>query len=208
MSIYEDTLKKTNILIDCIEERFSSVLSDNALPRRPVLIAIDGRCGSGKTTLACELQTELVRRYPKLDIELFHMDDFFPRPEQRTEERLKTPGGNVDHERFSFEVLKNLFDNKAFSYRPFDCASMSLSAPVSASPSHIAIIEGSYSLHPELRSSYDFKVFLDIDPDEQIKRILIRNGREKLTMFIEKWIPLEELYFNACGVRSIADIII
>ena len=64
----------------------------------PVLVALDGRCGAGKTTLARRLQTELGCR-------VFHMDDFFLRPEQRTAERLARPGENVDHERFLAEVL-------------------------------------------------------------------------------------------------------
>ena len=42
-----------------------------------VIVAIDGRCGSGKTTLAARLQKDLYCR-------VFHMDDFFLRPQQRT----------------------------------------------------------------------------------------------------------------------------
>lgn len=63
-----------------------------------VLVAIDGRCGAGKTTLAARLQAELPCR-------VFHMDDFFLQPYQRTPERLQAPGENVDHERFLQEVL-------------------------------------------------------------------------------------------------------
>ena len=63
-----------------------------------LLVAIDGRCGAGKTTLASFLQN-------KIEATVFHMDDFFLRPEQRTAERLNTPGGNVDRERLESEVL-------------------------------------------------------------------------------------------------------
>ena len=42
-----------------------------------VIAAIDGRCGAGKSTLAAQLQAQLSCR-------VFHMDDFFLRPEQRT----------------------------------------------------------------------------------------------------------------------------
>lgn len=37
---------------------------------RPILVAIDGRCGSGKTTLGEYLKGQF-------DCNLFHMDDFF-----------------------------------------------------------------------------------------------------------------------------------
>lgn len=40
------------------------------------------------------------------------------------------------------------------------------------------------------------KVFLTIDPIEQIQRIEKRNGSEKAVEFQKKWIPLEELYFE------------
>ena len=45
-----------------------------------VIVAIDGKCTSGKTTLA----SKLAEIY---DCNVFHMDDFFLRPEQRTPER-------------------------------------------------------------------------------------------------------------------------
>lgn len=83
-----------------------------ALPR--VLVAIDGRCAAGKTTLAASLQAQLA-------CNVFHMDDFFLRPEQRTPERLRQPGGNVDFERFLTEVLRPLRDGAPVTYRPYDC---------------------------------------------------------------------------------------
>ena len=52
---------------------------------RPILVAIDGRCGSGKTTLGEYLKGQL-------DCNLFHMDDFFLRMEQRTPDRMKETG--------------------------------------------------------------------------------------------------------------------
>ena len=58
-----------------------------------LLIAIDGRCGSGKSTLGAYLQQ-------KMHGNLLHMDDFYLRPEQRTPKRREEPGGNVDRERF------------------------------------------------------------------------------------------------------------
>ena len=64
-----------------------------------VIAAIDGRCGAWKSTLAAQLQAQLSCR-------VFHMDDFFLRPEQRTAARLAQPGENVDHERFLSEVLQ------------------------------------------------------------------------------------------------------
>ena len=102
-----------------------------------VIVAIDGPCTSGKTTLARKL-AELY------DCNLFHMDDFFLRPEQRTPERFAEAGGNVDYERFRDEVLIPLKNGTDFSYRPFDCKTFTLAAPVAVEPKKLTIIEGSY----------------------------------------------------------------
>lgn len=58
------------------------------------------------------------------------------------------------------------------------------------------------SCHERLEAYYDLKVFLTIDPVEQIQRIEKRNGSEKAVEFQKKWIPLEELYFEKCRTRS------
>ena len=70
----------------------------------------------------------------------------------------------------------------------------------------LTVVEGSYSLHPTLRSAYDLKVFLAIDPERQSARILARNGAEKHRRFIEEWIPLENAYFSALDIRSLCDL--
>ena len=72
----------------------------------------------------------------------------------------------------------------------------------------IYIIEGSYSCHPELRSFYDMTVFVTTDAVTQKKRILERNGEDKLRAFTEKWIPLEEKYFDVFDIEAKADLIL
>ncbi len=160
-----------------------------------VLIAIDGRCGSGKSTLSAVLAD-------RMPVNVFHMDDFYLRPEQRTEKRFREPGGNVDYERFEQEVMMPLRKGTAFSYRPFDCRSFTLADPIEVTPSVINIIEGSYSCRPTLYSFYDLRIFLTVDPEEQIRRILKRNGEEKTQMFQKRWIPLEEQYFAQVPVQE------
>lgn len=160
-----------------------------------LLIAIDGRCGAGKTTLAKELQKILF-------CNVIHMDNFFLRPEQRSEERLKTPGENVDHERFLSEVLMPLSKNEGFSYRPYSCKTGAFSESVDVKPSRITVIEGSYSCHPKLWDYYDIHIFMDIDRKAQLKRITLRNGADTVKVFLNKWIPLEESYFNTFSVKE------
>jgi hypothetical protein len=133
------------------------------------------------------------------------MDDFYLRPEQRTPERYAEPGGNVDYERFLEDVLVPVRDGIEFSYRPFDCRIWNLGETVQVSPHALNIVEGSYSFHPLLREFYDYKIFLDIGKEEQMRRIVRRNGEEKALEFRDRWIPLEELYFAKYNLHELCD---
>lgn len=164
-----------------------------------VLVAIDGNCASGKTTLAALLQLVY-------GCNILPMDHFFLRPEQRTAERLAEPGGNVDHERFYREVLAPLRSGQPFSYRPYRCDSRTLGEPVPVGRRPINIVEGSYSLHPALADAYDLKVFLSVDPQEQMRRIFARNGEEMARRFASEWIPMEETYFKTFSIAERCDL--
>lgn len=162
------------------------------------IVAIDGPCTAGKTTLARKL-SEIY------DCNVIHMDDFFLRPEQRVPERFSQPGGNVDYERFYAEVLLPLRSGEAFSYRPFDCKTFTLSKPVAVTPKKLTVIEGSYCNHPHFGDPYDLKIFLTIEPELQRKRVLERP--EFLQQrFFQEWIPMEEKYFEYFQIRSKCDI--
>ncbi|NLJ65372.1 MAG: uridine kinase [Christensenellaceae bacterium] len=167
----------------------------------PLLIAIDGRCASGKTTLASHLH----RMFP--DSIVFHMDDFFLPPSMRTEERLNAPGGNVHYERFSEEILKQLPNNAPFSYNKYSCITDSFTA-VQAYPATLNIIEGAYSMHPSLVDFYDIKIFLDISPSLQQSRLIRREGEDGFIVFKDIWIPLEEKYISHYKIDKKADFVL
>ena len=170
---------------------------DRALAEKPrILLAIEGGSASGKSTLA-DLLTAI---YP--DTALFHADDFFLRTEQRTAARYAQPGGNLDRERLESEILIPLSRNETAVYRSFDCRALSLRESVGVPPGRLNIVEGSYSLHPELARYYDLSVFLDISPETQRSRILERNGPEWAQQFFERWIPLEQTYFQKTDTRG------
>ena len=157
-----------------------------------VIVAIDGKCTSGKTTLA----SQLAEIY---DCNVFHMDDFFLRPEQRIPERFAEVGGNVDCERFHEEVLLPLKSGKAFSYRPFDCSTFTLAAPVTVAPKKLNVIEGTYSHHPYFGNPYDLKILLTVDEETQRQRILERPAFLH-KRFFEEWIPMENRYFDGFAI--------
>jgi len=180
-----------------VKNRISGLLSS----KERVVVALDGRSAAGKSTAASLLAREL-------DGEIIHMDDFFLPAELRTDERLARPGGNVHYERFAAEVLAGLESGQPFDYRVFDCSVMDYGGTVTAGGRRLTIVEGAYSLHPNFGSYYDLAVFFDIDPEEQKRRILSRNGAEKLAAFTQRWIPMEERYIAVFDVMSRCDPVI
>ena len=162
------------------------------------VIAIDGFCTSGKTTLAEYLSQQY-------DCNVIHVDDFFLRPEQRTPERFAEVGGNVDYERFLEEVLIPLKSGEDFFFRPFDCSTFTLAQPVQVQKKKLTVIEGTYSHHPYFGEPYDLKVFLTVSPEVQKQRIMERPAFLHQRFFNE-WIPMEHTYFNGFGIREKSDI--
>lgn len=168
---------------------------------RPCVIAIDGRSASGKSTVADALAAAL-------NADIVHMDDFFLPKELRTPERLASTGGNVHYERFIRQVLPCIAKNEEFEYDIFSCQTMDFSGKRKICSRKCRIVEGSYSCHPEFGSYADITVFSDIDSDEQIKRIIKRNGDKAAKLFAEKWIPMEEQYFKEFAINRKCSIVI
>ena len=177
-----------------LEKRISDLIET----KDKVIIAIDGPSGSGKSTIAKGLRE-------KYDGNLFHMDDFFLRPEQRTSIRLNETGGNVDYERFYEDVLKNIEKGFPFAYRPYNCSLRQLVDERVVSYKKINIVEGVYSMHPMLLPFYNIKVFITASKEVRINRIRKRNGEEMLQRFINEWIPMEDKYFDHYGIKDLSD---
>lgn len=175
--------------------RLIRTLDSSLQENTPFVLAIDGNCASGKTTLS-----RLLAMY--FDCNIISMDDFFLPPSLRTPERLAQPGGNVHYERFAEEVMKPLQNGSRISYRRFCCGIMDYGDTITLSPKPLTIIEGSYCMRPELRSLYQYSVFLSCSYERQIARIRARNGEEMLKNFTSRWIPMENAYFHAFQIKN------
>lgn len=190
------------------------VISNRFIPFLPVLIrmdqllasggglvAIEGGSASGKSTLG-DLLEQLY------SCTLLHTDDFFLQPHQRTEPRLQEPGGNLDRERFLEEVLLPARKKELIAYRRYDCQTGALQPPIPLQPTPLTVVEGAYSLHPELRGLYDLTFFLEIPPQLQRQRIQKRNTPDFARRFFEEWIPMENRYFDHFHIRDDCDLVI
>ncbi len=165
------------------------------------IIAIDGRCASGKTTMA-DMLAEIT------GAGVIHTDDFFLPMELRTAERMNEPGGNVHYERILEEVIPNLAKADAFSYGRFDCSQMTISGERNIVAGKLKIVEGAYSCHPQLGNYMNLRVFNDVKSEEQLARICRRDGENAVKSYRERWIPMEEKYLEAYQVKDKANIVL
>ena len=150
------------------------------------IVAIDGRCGSGKTNLGNFLKKNL-------SCNLVHMDDFYLPLPRREEHWREHPGKNMDFDRLIQQVLEPAAQGAPIRFAPFDCAGGDYGQEILLSPKPLTILEGSYSQFPLLRPYYNIMYFLTCSPEVQKRRLQSREGA-KYPMFQALWIPLEEKY--------------
>lgn len=163
------------------------------------IVAIDGRCGSGKTGFGA-LTAQV------FDCNVIHMDDFYLPVSRRQENWKSIPGGNMDFDRLIHQVLEPLHRGETVKVRPYDCQSGSYGPEQVYDPSALTILEGSYSHHPALRQYYDKMIFLTCPKSVQISRLMEREG-DYFAMFEKLWIPLEESYLAACPLSPEAFVV-
>ena len=201
--VFRSTYKPSYRVIDNKYSDFIRLFAeiDKLLPKGNVILAIEGGSASGKSTLSEVLASVY-------DCNIFHADDFFLRPEQRTPERFCEIGGNFDRERFYDEIICSLVKNETVNYRPFDCSLQALDDTVSVPPKKLTVVEGVYSMHPDFGKYCNLSAFLDISPDFQKKRIEKRNSPALAKRFFSEWIPLENIYFEKTEIKKRADIVI
>ena len=136
--------------------------------RGPGILAVDGRCGCGKSSLGEALAREL-------GASLFHMDDFYLPFARRAWNWRQLPAGNMDLERFRREVLEPTLAGQPVSYRAYRCPEDRYLAPRQIPWRPVSIVEGSYSQHPLLADAYKTRLFVTAAPSVQEQRLLRRD---------------------------------
>jgi len=155
-----------------------------------VLITLDGPCASGKTTIARKLAEVL-------EADVLHTDDFVVPHAQKTPERLSVPGGNCDWERLTAEVLAPWKNGERPAYRRYDWNLDGLLPSETPESENAIILEGSYCNLPAIRAYADVRLFLVTSEEIRMERLRERESPESLKRFFERWIPLENAYFEA-----------
>ena len=166
----------------------------------PAVISIDGPCGGGKTTLATEIEKEL-------GFNILHMDDFYLPFQERDKNWMNIVAGHMDFNRLIENVLEPYKYGKKTNYVSYDCHSDKYLQEIPIDLDKILILEGSYTSHPILDKYVALKVFVDIDKDEQVKRLTKRNP-DVVDKFLSMWVPFENRYFEELKIKENSDVVV
>ena len=188
-----------NITLEILRDILTAALDQH--PTKPLVLALDGRCGSGKTTLA----NALARQFPASVV--LRTDDFYLPPTQRAHGWEQTPCANMDLARLRDEALRPAYAGQPVQYRAYSCREGAYQPAQELPTQPLVILEGSYSHHPLLTGYETLRVFVTCSKDEQVRRLQEREG-ERYANFAARWIPLEEGYFAKYQIAENADFVV
>ena len=172
----------------------SSGLADPTHRVVALLVAIDGLGGAGKSTFANDLARRL--RACQISAEIVHMDDFYLPSTQRpqVEQQENQIGSAFDWQRLRDQVLTPLSLGQRVVYQRYDWSADELADWIPLTATAVVIVEGVYTLRHELRSYYDFSVWVDCPRAVRLARGIARDGKEARRQWEEEWMPQEDRY--------------
>lgn len=175
-------------MVSAIEERL------RAHANRPLLVALDGRSGTGKSRFADDLATQF-------DALVIRGDDFYSGGTHE-EWVLRTPKEKanrcIDWRRLRLEVLEPLLAGQTTQWRTHDWATgRGLSKEVSrAAPTRVIILDGAYSARPELSDLIDVSVLVTAHDQTRRARLRGREGESTMEAWHRVWDEAEDYYFT------------
>jgi uridine kinase len=178
--------------------------------QRPLVVAMDGGSGAGKTTIA--------RRFTRLtEVASVPLDDFYQTvipesewPHKTVEQRLN---GVFDWSRVRSEALEPLRAGRPGRWHAFDfrrglskAGTYRLRKELTeVAPAPTILVEGAYSASPPLRDLIDVAVLVDVQNQTRRLRTVARerDGTEFLARWHAIWDEVEAYYFqHVCPPES------
>lgn len=176
-----------------------SVIKQNDKQNKPVLIAIEGFGGSGKTTIANKLKDAL------LDAYIINIDDFIIKS-KLTE--LSWDKGAFDRERLERQVLIPATTGKEIAYQKLIWAKDTLNEPITVPKVAYIIVEGISSYHPNIAKYYDYKIWVDTPIELAKERGHVRDSSNENAQHWDLWAENDLKYQQKYHPEKVADFVI
>jgi uridine kinase len=179
---------------------------------RPLLVAIDGPSGSGKSELAA-----LVAR--AVDAVVVPSDDFYASEVTDAEWDARTPAERaadaIDWRRLRTEAVEPLRAGRTATWHPFDFEAKRpdgtfplATSPVTREPATVVVLDGAYSSRPELADLVDLSVLVDVSPAKRRRRLVERDGTAYADAWQARWGVAEDYYFGSVRPPSSFDLVV
>lgn len=171
----------------------------------PLLVALDGRSGVGKSRMAARIGAEIGGVV--IDTDKFYSGGNDDHWDSRTvEEKIDEV---IDWRRLKTEVLEPLLARKVAVYHPFDFktwAGLTKDAVI-LQPADVIILDGAYSSRPELADIIDLTVLVEVPDDSaRRKRLIARESESYMTNWHSRWDDAEDYYFRKIRPSSSFDL--
>ena len=172
--------------------------------KRPLVVAIDGLGGAGKSTLANGIHDAFAGC-----VSIIRCDDFY-RPLAGDESSRLTPEEAYEDyfewRRLRDEALMPLREGKGARYQRRDWSTDRLDEWVEVESREIVIVEGVFSTRPELRPLIEVAIFIETPREERIRRMAVRP--QPSTSWMDQWMAAEDWYLAQVGPHRHADLVI
>ncbi|UTT42360.1 kinase [Exiguobacterium aurantiacum] len=180
---------------------------------RPIIVAIDGLSGAGKTTLVNQLRGIVPNEM------IFHIDDFIVERSRRYDtgepEAIEYYTLQWDVDLLVETLFKPLQEGQATLTLPYYDRDRDevINRTVEIAPTAIVLIEGIFLLRDEWRAYFDYVVYLDCPQEVRYERVLNRDTyigdlSERLDKYERRYWPGETHYLKTVNPKAKADHII
>ena len=179
----------------------------------PIVIAIDGRSGAGKSTVTAALSEALgATSVP--------CDDFFAAHISAGEWDARAPARRaadaLDWRRLREEAIEPLRAGRPARWLPFDFAAGPRAngtygyqtVPATREPRPVVLLDGAYSARPELVDVVDFAVLVEAPVAVRRARLAAREDSQFLAAWHACWDPAEEYYFTVVRPPATFDLVV
>jgi uridine kinase len=173
----------------------------------PVLVALDGRSGVGKSTLASQVATEIAAGALVID-----GDDFYRGGDDAYWDALR-PAEKVDlviDWRRQRTLLEYFRRGEPATWQPYDWDADDgrLAAEITVGPAGVVILDGAYAARPELADLFSLRALLAVPRHVRRARLLQREGAHYRAEWEARWSEAEDFYFERLMPPSAFDLVL